>query len=262
MTTTGIKWLAAVAVLGLLTTGITANEYELLERFNNAFANYTGETELVLQNLRHWNSELIKEFNRELLLEMGRLVPTMRANDAEFLANITAFEGVSEECRYEVYMLRELFLIFQNWDIQDCAYFAWYGLNQDSTGRFWPYHNPFARENSRASFQVIQTLGRRRIDDVEGLEDELEEELEYYRNLRDGQTDILWDEISAHADAAYKIYRELDDCRIWSEYMQGSDHTYIMSYLENDCWYDVEVTTETTLGTTTEVINGTTVALE
>lgn len=250
MTTTSAKWLAAVAVLGLLAGATRANEYSFLEQFNNAFANYTTETGLVLQNLRHWNSELIEEFQRELLLEFGRLVPTMRENDAEFLQYISEFEDVSEECRYEVYLLRELFLQFQNWDIQDCAYFAWYGLSQDSNGRFWPYHNPFAKENSRASFQVIQTLGRRRIYDVEGLEDELEEELDYYRNMRDGQTEVLWEEIAAHADAADKIYRELDYCRIWTENMQESDHSYIRSYLENNCWYDVEITTETTVGTT------------
>ncbi|EDS31601.1 conserved hypothetical protein [Culex quinquefasciatus] len=230
------KWLA-IALVATLVPSWASAQFGFLEEFNNQLAEYSNETEPVLQHLREWNTALIREFNRELLLQFGRMIPTFRENDAAFLELVQNYEGISEECRDEVLMLRALYLLFQTWDIQGCAYYAWYGVDQDSNGRFWPFHNPFARENSRAAYQVVQTLGRSSLLDHEAdLRYELEQELEYYRNMRDGQTDVLWDEIAAHADTADVIYGELNRCREWAEYMQLGDHDYMLGYLERDCY--------------------------
>lgn len=230
------KWLA-IALVATLVPSWASAQFGFLEEFNNQLAEYSNETEPVLQHLREWNTALIREFNRELLLQFGRMIPTFRENDAAFLELVQNYEGISEECRDEVLMLRVLYLLFQTWDIQGCAYYAWYGVDQDSNGRFWPFHNPFARENSRAAYQVVQTLGRSSLLDHEAhLRYELEQELEYYRNMRDGQTDVLWDEIAAHADTADVIYGELNRCREWAEYMQLGDHDYMLGYLERDCY--------------------------
>ncbi|KAL9693090.1 hypothetical protein quinque_012375 [Culex quinquefasciatus] len=174
---------------------------------------------------------------RELLLQFGRMVPAMRAADVEFVQVMNDYENVSEECLEYLLEVRDFLVRMQNDDIRSCAEWSWRALKEDSLGRFFPYHNSFARDNLAAVSQVMETLGRNRlVQDPERVRVELEGELEYYENLNGGQVELLWKEIVAHADMADETYQYLDECREMTKLMQSFDHEYMMDLLENDCY--------------------------
>lgn len=208
-----------------------------LEDFHGKFSDISQATEAELVYLRNYNGALIKEFNRELLLQFGRMVPAMRAADVEFVQAMADYENVSEECLEYLLEVRDFLVRMQNDDIRSCAEWSWRALKEDSLGRFFPYHNSFARDNLAAVSQVMETLGRNRlVQDPERVRVELEGELEYYENLNGGQVELLWKEIVAHADMADETYQYLDECREMTKLMQSFDHEYMMDLLENDCY--------------------------
>uniref|UniRef100_A0A182IVR0 Protein TsetseEP domain-containing protein n=1 Tax=Anopheles atroparvus TaxID=41427 RepID=A0A182IVR0_ANOAO len=210
--------------------------FDVLVEFGTNFSTLAIDTQNEINELYEFNGDMIREFNRELLLELGRMVPAMRAADTSFVQQIDAADGVDAECREYVQELRELFLLFQNWDIQDCAYFAHVELQDDSINRFLPYAITFLSENTRSISQVVQTLGRRDpFGDFDGVVDELEGEWEYYQTLAVSFSDFLFDEILGHAPVADRVYLDLLECRETALDLQESDHEYILSYLDDNC---------------------------
>ncbi|ETN60558.1 hypothetical protein AND_007814 [Anopheles darlingi] len=210
--------------------------WDVLVEFGTNFSTLALDTQNEISELYEFNGEIIREFNRELLLELGRMVPQLRAADADFVQQIeSAADGVDAECVEYVQELRELFLLFQNWDIQDCAYYAHATLQVDSVTRFLPYAITFLSENTRSISQVIETLGRRNLNDLEGIVDELDDEWDYYQVLAVSFSDFLFDEILLHAPVADAVYLRLVECRETAVEMQESDHEYILSYLADNC---------------------------
>lgn len=230
---------------------VSADIPSVLEEFNNAFAEYSSETTRELQSLRSWNSAMIKGFNEALLIRMGGLVLTSRASDAQFLEEIQTHEGVSETCREHVLALRETHLSFQNGDIRQCAHLMWTIVETDSQERFWPEHNSFDRENTRAISDVSQILATENVLDEAGLRAALQDELEYFRNLRANRTDLLWEEIEAHVEISDGASQMLERCSQSAAELMQTDHTYIRAYLEYNCGGGTTTPEPTTEGTET-----------
>lgn len=208
---------------------------EVLIEFGANFSSLALDTQDEISELYEFNGLVIREFNRELLLELGRMVPQLREADAAFVQQIESADGVDAECVEYVQELRELFLLFQNWDIQDCAYYAYADLQRDSVTRFLPYAITFLSENTRSISQVIETLGRRNLNDLEGIVDELDGEWDYYQVLAVSFSEFLNDEILLHGPVADRVFEELVECRETAVSMQESDHEYILSYLDDNC---------------------------
>lgn len=224
----------AVFVLGVAVAFSSVVESNFLEEFHESLSEVAQLAGEDLEYYRAYNGALIKEFNRELLLSFGIMVPTLRTNDVEFMQSLEELDNVTDECLEYVKSMRDILITLQNNDVNNCARWAWISLEEDTMTRFWPYHNSFAREFVRATTQVVQTLGRNRIDrDQDAINAELAEELAYFENLRDGQGAVLWEEISAHADMADATYRNLEECREITKLMQQFDHDYLLTLMEN-----------------------------
>lgn len=226
----------SVVILVLATRSILADEdYSFLERFQANFSAISSEVESDLQGKREFNGLLIREFNREILMEFGIMIPRMRSSHDEFLQYVESRDAVDEECRDYVLFLAELYMWFQQYDIQDCAFLTYVQLREDSLYRFLPYEHEFARENSRATYQVVQTLGRNRVTDVDAIQYELQDELDYYLGLREFYRKLLNEELAKHGDDAYVTINILEACIEYAFFWQDDDHEYLRGYLDNDC---------------------------
>lgn len=225
------------AAVFLIATGIVSAsiDYSFLERFHVNFTTLSNEVEFELQQKREFNGLLIREFNREILLEFGIMIPRMRLAHNEFIQYVMNRDAVDDECRTYVLFLADLYMFFQQYDIQDCAYLTHMQLRDDALNRFLPYEHEFSRENSRATFQVIQTLGRNRITDVDAIEFELNDELNYYMGLRQYYTELLEAELAKHGEDAHVTINMLEACIAYAFFWQDDDHEYLRTYLDNDC---------------------------
>uniref|UniRef100_A0A182NDZ1 Protein TsetseEP domain-containing protein n=1 Tax=Anopheles dirus TaxID=7168 RepID=A0A182NDZ1_9DIPT len=225
-----------ILVTALVQLACAQQQFDVLVEFGTNFSTLALETQNEIAELYHFNGEMIREFNRELLLELGRMVPAMREADTSFQAQIESADGVDDDCREYVRDLRELFLLFQNWDIQDCAYYAHVELQFDSLNRFLPYAITFLSENTRSISQVVQSFGRNNgVAGFDALVQELDGEWEYYQTLAVSFGDFLFDEILLHADVADRVYLALYECRETALDLQQSDHEYILEYLDVNC---------------------------
>ncbi|EDO63974.2 AGAP004618-PA [Anopheles gambiae str. PEST] len=223
-------------VIALLQAVCAQQRFEVLVEFGTNFSTLAIDTQNEINELYHFNADMVREFNRELLLELGRMVPEMREADSSFQQQIAAADGVDDECREYVEELRELFLLFQNWDIQDCAYYAHVELADDSVNRFLPYAITFLSENTRSISQVVESFSRNNaVAEFDALVEELDGEWEYYQTLAVSFGDFLFDEILAHADVADRVYLDLVECRETAVRLQESDQEYILSYLDSNC---------------------------
>uniref|UniRef100_A0A182MM96 Protein TsetseEP domain-containing protein n=1 Tax=Anopheles culicifacies TaxID=139723 RepID=A0A182MM96_9DIPT len=223
-------------LIALVQVGCAQQQFDVLVEFGTNFSTLALETQNEIAELYHFNGDIVREFNRELLLELGRLVPAMREADSSFQEQIEAADGIDAECREYVEELRELFLLFQNWDIQDCAYYAHVELAEDSVNRFLPYAITFLSENTRSISQVVESFARNNaVADLDALVGELDGEWEYYQTLAISFGDFLFEEILAHADVADRVYLELVECSTIAQDLQEADQEYILSYLDNNC---------------------------
>lgn len=211
------------------------DDYGFLQVFNSNFSSLSSEVEFELQGKREFNGLLIREFNREILNEFGEIVPRMRGAHYDFLQYVQNFDGASEECRDYVFFLADLYRYFQEWDIQDCAYLTYMQLRADALYRFIPVEQEYARENTRSLFQVVQTLGRNDIFDVEAIRYELQDELDYYTNLREYYRQRLNEELAKHGEDAHETINMLESCRYYIYFWQDDDHDYLRQFLESDC---------------------------
>uniref|UniRef100_A0A182JSE2 Protein TsetseEP domain-containing protein n=1 Tax=Anopheles christyi TaxID=43041 RepID=A0A182JSE2_9DIPT len=223
-------------LIALVQAVCAQQQFDVLVEFGTNFSTLAINTENEINELYHFNADMVREFNRELLLELGRMVPEMREADSSFQQQIAAADGVDDECREYAQDLRELFLLFQNWDIQDCAYYAHAELEEDSINRFLPYAITFSSENTRSISQVVESFGRNNaVTDFDALVTELDGEWEYYQTLAISFGDFLFDEILAHADVADRVYLDLVECRETAIDLQQSDQEYILAYLDSNC---------------------------
>uniref|UniRef100_A0A182VPR2 Protein TsetseEP domain-containing protein n=1 Tax=Anopheles minimus TaxID=112268 RepID=A0A182VPR2_9DIPT len=223
-------------LIALVQAACAQQQFDVLVEFGTNFSTLAIETQNEIAELYQFNGEIVREFNRELLLELGRMVPAMREADSSFQEQIEAADGIDAECREYVEELRELFLLFQNWDIQDCAYYAHVELAEDSVNRFLPYAITFLSENTRSISQVVESFARNNaVADLDALVGELDGEWEYYQTLAVSFGDFLFDEILAHADVADRVYIDLVECSSTGLDLQQADHEYILSYLDNNC---------------------------
>uniref|UniRef100_A0A182Q315 Protein TsetseEP domain-containing protein n=1 Tax=Anopheles farauti TaxID=69004 RepID=A0A182Q315_9DIPT len=225
-----------ILVTVLVQLACAQQQFDVLVEFGTNFSTLALETQNEIADLYEFNGEIIREFNRELLLELGRMVPAMREADSDFQAQIDSADGVDNDCLEYVRELRELFLLFQNWDVQDCAYYAHVDLQYDSVNRFLPYAITFLSENTRSISQVVESFGRNNaIAEFDALVQELDGEWEYYQTLAVSFGDFLFDEILLHANVADRVYRELFECRETALELQQADHEYILGYLDDNC---------------------------
>ncbi|ETN57740.1 hypothetical protein AND_010700 [Anopheles darlingi] len=208
----------------------------VLVDYNGNFSALANEVEFELQQKRAFNGELIREFNREMLLEFGTMIPRMRQVSHDTEQYIINRDNVDEECREYALFLFELYRMFQEFDIQDCAYYAFADLRADSLNRFMPYEQSYSHFNTRSVSQTIITLARNNILDNEAVVAELADELDFYINLRESYRVLLDEELAKHGDDAYITINRFEDCRDEAYYWQDNDMEYIKSYLDDDCY--------------------------
>uniref|UniRef100_A0A182G013 Uncharacterized protein n=1 Tax=Anopheles albimanus TaxID=7167 RepID=A0A182G013_ANOAL len=206
--------------------------------YNGNFSALANEVEFELQQKRAFNGELIREFNREMLLEFGTMIPRMRQVSRDTEQYIINRDNVDEECREYALFLFELYRMFQEFDIQDCAYYAFADLRSDSLYRFLPYEHTYARYNTLSVSQTVITLGRNNILDNDAVVAELADEWDFYSNLRESYRVLLDEELAKHGDDAYITINQFEDCRDEAYYWQDGDMEYIKSYLDDGCYLE------------------------
>uniref|UniRef100_A0A182PYZ7 Uncharacterized protein n=1 Tax=Anopheles epiroticus TaxID=199890 RepID=A0A182PYZ7_9DIPT len=222
--------------LVLLSGCIGTARANFLVEYNGNFSELAREVEFELQQMRQFNGELIREFNRELLLEFASMVPRMRQASNDLQLYIQNRDNVDDECREYTQFLFELYRIFQEYDIQDCAYYAFADLQADALYRFLPVERSYAKENHRSISQTVITLGRTNVLNTEEVVAELQEEWEYFSVLRGSYRELLEEELAKHGDDAYITINRFEDCRDEAFYWQDSDIEYIKSYLDDNCY--------------------------
>uniref|UniRef100_A0A182SGV8 Uncharacterized protein n=1 Tax=Anopheles maculatus TaxID=74869 RepID=A0A182SGV8_9DIPT len=224
------------AALLLLTSYASTASANFLVDYHGNFSELAREVEFELQQMREFNGELIREFNRELLLEFGSMIPRMRQASQELEMYIQNRDDVEDECREYTVFLFELYRTFQEFDIQDCAYYAFNDLRNDALYRFIPMERSYSKENYRSISQTVITLGRNNVLEPEEVQAELQEELEYFTVLRDSYRTLLEEELAKHGDDAYITINRFEDCRDEAFYWQDNDIEYIKSYLDENCY--------------------------
>uniref|UniRef100_A0A182JNA1 Uncharacterized protein n=1 Tax=Anopheles atroparvus TaxID=41427 RepID=A0A182JNA1_ANOAO len=208
----------------------------ILVEYHGNFSELARDVEFELQQKREFNGQLIREFNRELLLEFGIMIPRMRQVSRETEQYILNRDGVSDECREYTLNLFELYRMFQTFDIQDCAYYAFADLRNDALYRFLPVERSYTRENFRSISQTLITVARNNILDAEAIADELADEWEYFSTLRESYRTLLDEELAKHGDDAYITINAFEDCRDLAYFWQDSDAEYVKSYLDDNCY--------------------------
>uniref|UniRef100_A0A182VNE9 Uncharacterized protein n=1 Tax=Anopheles merus TaxID=30066 RepID=A0A182VNE9_ANOME len=103
-------------VIALLQAVCAQQRFEVLVEFGTNFSTLAIDTQNEINELYHFNADMVREFNRELLLELGRMVPEMREADSSFQQQIAAADGVDDECREYVEELPEFDTLVEELD--------------------------------------------------------------------------------------------------------------------------------------------------
>lgn len=185
--------LKLVALL-LIVSGLI--QASVLEDFQQQFADHSQlvqpEIHAVINENHHARLGLI----RWILAEIGNLTLDMRTLTDDTWAEIENHELFHEGCRAQITSFFGVYVTIGEWDIQYCARDMDDLLREDAASRFTPSVGFINRENTRSTFQTVQTLGRHRFtESLDEVSFELQDELDYFHNLWEGYQPILREEI-------------------------------------------------------------------
>ncbi|KAL9700286.1 hypothetical protein quinque_003727 [Culex quinquefasciatus] len=183
-------------LVALLLTVSGLIQASVLEDFQQQFADHSQlvqpEIHAVINENHHARLGLI----RWILAEIGNLTLDMRTLTDDTWAEIENHELFHEGCRAQITSFFGVYVRIGEWDIQYCARDMDDLLREDAASRFTPSVGFINRENTRSTFQTVQTLGRHRFtESLDEVSFELQDELDYFHNLWEGYQPILREEI-------------------------------------------------------------------
>ncbi|XP_065085893.1 uncharacterized protein LOC135707909 [Ochlerotatus camptorhynchus] len=199
------------------------------------FADHSREVEPQLQEFRQENNEVRLDLSHWIVREIGNLTLEMRRITDETWTYIENHEDVNEECLVDLRDLFDYYVWIGELDIMYCAEDMDYYMRYDATYRFNPRIGFMQRENSRAVYQTVQSLGRNQfLDNMGDTTSELHEELDYYRNLWDGYQGLLRDELKAMEPFAEDVQNEMYS---WQTYAIDWHHIFMNWAIEDIEYY-------------------------
>lgn len=199
--------------------------------FQHRFAEHSLLVEPQLHELRGENNVARLEVTHTIVTKLAKMTVDMRQLSWDTWEYIENHEDVKEECL--------------DWLEGNFHYYNWIGeldimyaankmndyMRNDTTYRFNPRAIFKSRENTRAIYQTVQTLGRNRfMDDLGDTVYELEDQLNYFQNLWESYQDILREEINDLESLKEYIQEEMD---YWYEYAMRWHNYTMQSLIEN-----------------------------
>lgn len=226
-------------LVALLLTVSGFIQASVLEDFQQQFADHSQlvqpEIHAVINENHHARLELI----RWILAEIGNLTLDMRTLTDDTWTKIENHELFHEGCRGQVTSFFGVYVTIGEWDIQYCARDMDDLLRKDAASRFTPSVGFINRENTRSTFQTVQTLGRHRFaESLDEVTFELQDELDYFHNLWEGYQPILREEIEDIAALDELVRAEMDwwyDYAIeWHKVFMGSAISNVYIYCDTE----------------------------
>lgn len=202
--------------------------------FQERFAEHSQLVEPQLQELRVENNEARLDLIHMIITRTANLTVDMRQLTSDTWERIENDESTNEECLVWLRYDFDFYVWIGELDIMYMADDMDYFMRYDATYRFNPRAFFKNRENSRAIYQTVQTLGRNRfMDNISDTVYELQDELDYFQNLWESYQEVLREELEAIEPFTEFIVEELD---YWYEYAIRW-HTYFMEMLVDDIQY-------------------------
>lgn len=197
-------------LLLLLTLVVGSLAISPFPELQEEFADHSRDVEPQLKEFRQDNNEVRLDLIHWIIREIGNLTIEMRRITDETWEIIENHEDTDEYCLEDLRYLFDYYVWIGELDIMYCADdMDWY-MRYDATYRFNPRVSFMQRENSRAIYQTVQSLGRNQfLDNMGDTVDELHEELDYYRNLWTGYQEVLREEIEAMEPFAEAVQGEM-----------------------------------------------------
>lgn len=180
------------------------------------------------------NNEARLDLIHMIITRTANLTVDMRQLTSDTWERIENDESTNEECLVWLRYDFDFYVWIGELDIMYMADDMDYFMRYDATYRFNPRAFFKNRENSRAIYQTVQTLGRNRfMDNISDTVYELQDELDYFQNLWESYQEVLREELEAIEPFTEFIVEELD---YWYEYAIRW-HTYFMEMLVDDIQY-------------------------
>ncbi|XP_062540369.1 uncharacterized protein LOC134208404 [Armigeres subalbatus] len=225
-------------VLSVLVTSCLA--FSPFPELQDQFAEHSQYVEPQLQEFRQENEELRFDLINWITRQFGNLTVEMRRLTEETWEIIENHEDVHEECMDDLTSIFALYVYIGELDINYAAEdMDWY-MQYDANNRFNPRIRFVQRENSRAIHQTVQSLGRNRfVEDISDTLFELEDELNYYRNLWEGYQLVLDEELEAIDPFAEQVKYEMN---WWHNYTIDWHKRFMDWAIEDIQYYCVDLT--------------------
>ncbi|KXJ79196.1 hypothetical protein RP20_CCG002079 [Aedes albopictus] len=203
--------------------------------FQEQFSELSHGIEFELQEYRAKNSHVRSEVIHRSLDGLGNLTIEMREITADYWAQIEAHEYATPECLELLRPEFDYYVWYASLDIQNMAGYLDRLTREDAWYRFNPVIAYAQRENSRAIYQTVQTLGRNQfLDNMADTVTELQDELAYYQNAWEGFQEWLDQELD---NVSVLWYRVEDEIAWWHEFTVRWHHVF-MGYQLNRPGYE------------------------
>lgn len=197
--------------------------------FQEQFSDLSRGFKFVLQEYRVKNGHLRSEVSHRILDALGNLTVEMRDITADYWAQIVAHEYATPECLELIGPDFDYYVVFGAYDIQVMASEMDRFMREDAYYRFNPVISYAQRENNRAVYQTVQTLGRNQfLANMVDTMYELQEELEYYQNVRGTFQEMLDKELE-RVDALR--YRVEENVEWWHDFTVRWHHIFMGNLL-------------------------------
>ncbi|KXJ79195.1 hypothetical protein RP20_CCG002078 [Aedes albopictus] len=193
--------------------------------FQEQFSELSHGIELELQEYRAKNSHVRSEVIHRSLDGLGNLTIEMREITADYWAQIEAHEYATPECLELLRPDFDWYVWYASLDISWLADDLDRATREDALVRFNPVVAYVQRENSRAIYQTVQTLGRNQfLDNMADTMKELQDELEYYQNAWGGFQERLDQELDKVSELWYRVE---DEIAWWHEFTVRWHHVFM-----------------------------------
>lgn len=180
-------------------------------RFQERFAEHSQLVEPELERLRGENNELRLQLIHQILPRFGNLTVNLRQLTWDTWEHIENHEKTTESCMPQLRYLLDLNVLSAKVYVTSLAQEMYWELRDDVAFRFNPSASFMSHENTRATHQTVQTLGRNRFTDGDGATlEELQDELNYHHNLWVVYEEILRKELDAIQPLEKYVMGELD----------------------------------------------------
>lgn len=181
------------------------------KQFHDRFAKHSQLVEPELQRLRDENNGLRLQLIHQILPRLANLTVNLRQLTWDTWEHIENHEETTENCLPQLRYMLDLNVLSAEVYVTSLAQEMYWELRDDVRFRFNPSASFMSLENTRATHQTVQTLGRNRFtDEIGATLDELQDELNYHHDLWVDYEEILRQELDAIQPLEKYVIGELD----------------------------------------------------